>query len=380
MTRRSSLFPILLLTTLLLLVGCKPTVPRRYLQPDDMEDLLYDYHLAMATAATEYQRSIDIRQLQDEYRRKVLAKHGITQAQFDESMVYYFRHADRLNDIYKRLGQRFADDGAALGVNIARKGTDLPATGDTANVWKGDNTCTLLPYKPHNVYTFSIKADTTYHPGDQLALNFDVAFIYQDGPRDATAYFIVRFANDSTATQMRRINTTSHYSLTVTDQFKAGIKEVKGYFIMPQSLADLGSSSYRVISLYDIHLVRTHPGSKPPANEADGNGAATNLSSPAESPVLQQAEEGAGEQSVVPVGNQNIDRSQPHRSQGGNHWGEGIRRPANKNHDNSGANDGMLPVNDRHTRTPVHTRKPHTNSAPKTTPAENNPQNHSLTQ
>ena len=31
-----------LLIVLMLLVACKPTVPSQYIQPDDMEDMLYD--------------------------------------------------------------------------------------------------------------------------------------------------------------------------------------------------------------------------------------------------------------------------------------------------------------------------------------------------
>ena len=36
------------LLVLMLVVACKPTVPSEYIQPGDMEDILYDYHLALA--------------------------------------------------------------------------------------------------------------------------------------------------------------------------------------------------------------------------------------------------------------------------------------------------------------------------------------------
>ena len=42
------LLPIVAL--LLAVVGCKPTVPSDYLSPSEMEDILYDYHLAVAMA------------------------------------------------------------------------------------------------------------------------------------------------------------------------------------------------------------------------------------------------------------------------------------------------------------------------------------------
>ena len=36
--------------SLLLMLSCKPQVPGKYIQPDDFEDLLYDFHLADAMA------------------------------------------------------------------------------------------------------------------------------------------------------------------------------------------------------------------------------------------------------------------------------------------------------------------------------------------
>ena len=48
-----------LLIVLMLLVACKPTVPSQYIQPDDMEDMLYDYHLAEAMARSEYGEDVD---------------------------------------------------------------------------------------------------------------------------------------------------------------------------------------------------------------------------------------------------------------------------------------------------------------------------------
>ena len=37
---------ILLTVGLLLLSACKPKIPKEYIQPDEMEDLLYDYYVA----------------------------------------------------------------------------------------------------------------------------------------------------------------------------------------------------------------------------------------------------------------------------------------------------------------------------------------------
>ena len=74
--------------------SCKPQVPDEYLQPGEFEDVLYDYHLADAMAGNgdnADNESYDVVL----YRQAVLRKYGITQAEFDSSLVYYMRHADQ---------------------------------------------------------------------------------------------------------------------------------------------------------------------------------------------------------------------------------------------------------------------------------------------
>ena len=42
----------LVLFMTVVLSGCKPGIPGRYLQPDEMADILYDYHLAEGIVPT----------------------------------------------------------------------------------------------------------------------------------------------------------------------------------------------------------------------------------------------------------------------------------------------------------------------------------------
>ena len=86
----------------LLLLGCKPSVPSEYISPGDMEDLLYDYYLSQAMA------DIDTKDGRMGYNRRlyclsVLKKHGVTEAEFDSSMVYYYSSSDYMRKIYANL-------------------------------------------------------------------------------------------------------------------------------------------------------------------------------------------------------------------------------------------------------------------------------------
>ena len=42
---KHSLFILLAISALATLIACKPSVPKEFIQPGDMEDILYDYHV-----------------------------------------------------------------------------------------------------------------------------------------------------------------------------------------------------------------------------------------------------------------------------------------------------------------------------------------------
>ena len=46
------------LLSLTLVVGCKPGIPSEYLSPGEMEDILYDYHIARVTRSRRTSTSL----------------------------------------------------------------------------------------------------------------------------------------------------------------------------------------------------------------------------------------------------------------------------------------------------------------------------------
>lgn len=248
---------VLVPSILAMLVSCKPTVPSKYIQPDEMESILYDYHLADGLAV-----STDINMdnsLSDRltYHEAVFKKYGINQAEFDSSMVYYFRHTDRLHDIYENISKRLTEDARNLGAsNVNGLGVFSPQ-GDTTNIWRGPQTKILLPTPPENKLTFVIEADTSFHKGDLLMLNFDNLFIVQEGMKELNVVFSMRLSNDSIVSKIQRFSNNSHNSIRIEDDKRIGIKEVKGLFLLPNNLNDK-SQSYKLVCLYNIQLVKIH--------------------------------------------------------------------------------------------------------------------------
>ena len=257
--------------------SCKPSLPSGVLSKGKMTDILYDYHLALAMAHMDDNGD---KGQSLAYREAVLRKHDVTSAEFDSSMVYYMRHTELLEDVYKDLADRYNNEITAMGGSAKEGGefANLSATGDTANVWNLAASMVFMPVKPFNSTSFDIKVDSTFHKGDRLMLDFDAQFIYQDGMRNGVAMLAVQFGNDSIAQRTIMIQSTQHYSVELSDADSLGIKSVKGYFMLMNDDNGTGVSSQTTLKLMfleHIKLIRMHP-QKPVAAPA---GSASSASS-----------------------------------------------------------------------------------------------------
>lgn len=256
--------------------SCKPSLPSGVLSKGKMTDILYDYHLALAMAHMDDNGD---KGQSLAYREAVLRKHDVTSAEFDSSMVYYMRHTELLEDVYKDLTDRYNNEITAMGGSASAGGefANLSATGDTANVWNLATSMVFMPVKPFNSTSFDIKVDSTFHKGDRLMLDFDAQFIYQDGMRNGVAMLAVQFGNDSIAQRTIMIQSTQHYSVELSDDDSLGIKSVKGYFMLMNDDNGTGVSSQTTLKLMfleHIKLIRMHP-QKPVAAPAVSSSSAS---------------------------------------------------------------------------------------------------------
>lgn len=253
-----------------MIVACKPSIPRKYIQPDKMEKILYDYHLAQGIAQSGGSYDSHEREMNENiYRDAVFKKHGVTKAEFDSSMVYYFRHTDKINSIYERLTKRLSNEAMALGASASdvNKLITISNTGDTANIWRGDREVVIIPIAPYNRMTFSYPADSTFHAGDKLMLNFDTQFLYQDGSKDGVALLSIKFSNDSIANRVTHMSSSSSYTLQLTDEKHLGIKEVKGFVYLGNN--DSKSTTLKIMFVKNLQLIRMRESRVKPSKQEE---------------------------------------------------------------------------------------------------------------
>lgn len=265
--RHGTFLSVMLGLLLTMFVSCKPTVPSRYIQPDDLEDILYDYHLAGTVAE---QMGGDVSRNALALQTSVLKEHGVTQAEFDSSMVYYTRHADRLHDIYEHITTRMQKEASQLGASEAETSLGMASlNGDTLDIWRGQRSMVLMPVMPYNLYSFEMPTDSSFHKGDGISLLFRSSFIFQDGMRDGMVVLAVTLGNDSVVSRSMHIASTSTYTLTIDDNDSLGIKTVRGFFVLNKSQSDQNSSTtLRVMSVSNIRLFRKRQKFKPVQHSA----------------------------------------------------------------------------------------------------------------
>lgn len=252
------LFPVITVFAICLMVGCSDSSDT-FIPQSEMEDILYDYHLADAMAR-EAKGGYDRNAL--EFRAAVLKKYGVTQEKFDTSMVYYMRHTDQLHAMYEHLTQRFEDEARIVGADAT--GGSLTAMGDSANVWKGDNSMVLIPNQPYNLFSYDFKTDSTFHKGDHIVLTFKTDFVFQDGMRDGVAAMVVTLNNDSVVSRVSHMSTSMPMQLQMVDNDSIGVKRIRGFFMLAQN-NDMNSSSttLQLMAVSNIQLLRVHSKMQP---------------------------------------------------------------------------------------------------------------------
>ena len=243
---------------LLLMTACKPGVPKDVIQPDDMEDILYDFHLAQGVGARDGDEGIEYKR--NLYFQAVLKKHGVTQAEFDSALVYYYTRADRFIDIYKHVQERLGEEALVYGASQSEvdRYSSTSLTGDTADIWEGRRREVLMAQRPYHLVQFYQKADTSYHAGDSFLMTFNNTFLAQSSSRQTYLYLAVTYDNDSTYAQQTTIG--GQTTALRIGACRQAVKDIRGYILMGARLdeREMKNTDYCMLFLDNIRLIRFH--------------------------------------------------------------------------------------------------------------------------
>lgn len=250
------LYLILFLTGLIFLItSCKPGIPSDILTPEELEEVLYDYHLAQGLAesssdSVSYRRYV--------YVQEVFRKHGITEAEFDSTMVWYSAHANYLNDIYKNLSLRYETELKAMGATegISDNLNNLSAVGDTANIWTEQSFIVMQPNWLDGKFKFVIEADSNIHRGDAFLWRYNARLVGdRNTGNEAYAALYIHFDNDSVAAVTRRIYNKSRMELRIETDTMLTVRSISGFIYYKRKE---NNDKFELMMLDDMMLVRFH--------------------------------------------------------------------------------------------------------------------------
>lgn len=213
--------------------ACQVKRPKAVLSDAKMENVLYDFHIAKAMGEDipyneGYKRVL--------YIETVYKKHGITQADFDTSMVWYARHPDVLTKVYEKVNQRLKTERDGINHLIALRDNkpkeSLP--GDSINVWIWQHIYELTGMPLDNKIAFTLPSDSNFK--DRDTLKWTVRFHFNGGKPDSVLAPLMAmqiFYEKDTINGMLKIKHSGTETLTLAADTLGKIKEVRGFIYYP---------------------------------------------------------------------------------------------------------------------------------------------------
>ena len=241
--------------SLVCMFSCSPDRPSYVLSEDDIEDVLVDYHLALAMAEIE---TGDLQSNRYVLTQAALKKHNLTETELDSSMLYWCQNSEKFVKICERVSERLNYMAESQGVERQEKNpySYLATEGDTANVWNLREGVVLIPNMVDNIYSFTIESDTTYQAGDSFMWGFTTQFLNSDHYNEAYALLSVHYENDSIIGTSQRIggNRQIEVRLNCPAKYKElSIRSVNGTIYMP-----LRKEGFGILAMNNFVLVRYH--------------------------------------------------------------------------------------------------------------------------
>ena len=233
-----------------LLASCGNHIPGDIIQPDQMEDILYDYHIASSMSNNlntgEYYKK-------KAYQNYIFQKHDITEAEFDSSMVWYTRHTSELATIYSNLNDRFKKEKQHIDMFLSAREEDgyTSIPGDTVDVWPYRRFYWLSDNPLNNQFVFEITPDSNYHIQDAFLWKANYSFLTKG---KVTMALNVLYSNDSVVGQSKLIERSGMDSIYLYTDSAYQIKKINGFIYVPKDSVQKSDVIINELSLIKYHL------------------------------------------------------------------------------------------------------------------------------
>ena len=243
----------LLLTIVMALVSCDRT-PRGVMSVNEMADLIADLQLADAYIDNHISE-FDSDSSKLVIKQSVFKKHGITQQDYDSSLVWYAHNMEdyikahdkaigKLKEQYDMLDKggnggpkelTINEGGKAIheaGVpqNVAKSRTKRlqkigNTAGDTIDLWRGKRYHMLTQGAKRGFITFDVQPDADYKPGDR----YQLAYFLTRGNNEFKVSLNVDYTDGATSQIARGTNSDGWVIIDVQSDTARHVRRIYGY-------------------------------------------------------------------------------------------------------------------------------------------------------
>ncbi|MEG1915219.1 MAG: DUF4296 domain-containing protein [Muribaculaceae bacterium] len=185
---------LIIFAFLLFLVSCGGT-PSYVIDKDDMVLLLVDVHKGEAVTEIDgahyYNDS-----LKKMLKQSIFIKHGVTQEQFDTSLVWYGHNIDKFIEVYDEAIIKLQEEDRYIVAQARAAGNGTPlATGDSVNLWTKESIRLFRQNLGNGEVTFNLLTDNNFKKGDR----FQWAFLLLNNQSSVNVFLAVDYKDGSTS-------------------------------------------------------------------------------------------------------------------------------------------------------------------------------------
>lgn len=253
--------------------SCQVKRPGYVLTETQMEDILYDFHLAKAMGeevaySENYKRVL--------YIESVFAKHGTTKAAFDTSMVWYTRNPDALFKVYEQVNTRLRSERDKIDRLLELKSNkpSSSAPGDSIDVWFWQRAYLLTGAELENKLSYVLPADSNFKQRDTLRWSASLSFkrYNLDSIYAPIISMQLLYQDDDVKSEQVKVYHQGKIELTLVVDSLKELKEVRGFVYSPEK------EILNKLLVHDIRLMRYHAKDSLSTEAADTiSGTATEL-------------------------------------------------------------------------------------------------------
>ena len=247
-------------------VSCSKTPPG-IISERKMKNLLKDIYRAEAyiennssSFTTDSQKML--------LKQSIFEKHGVSQAVYDSSLVWYAKNIDVLNNVYQKVGKELQEEskdyqkkvgGPAMQGNardVQKGGRPLKqyhaATGDTADLWTRPRQWLMTNAMNRNFVTFDYEPDKEMRSGDRYRLSMKLF----TGNSDVQLLLALEYLDGSMSFISRKMSHNGWLEMPIQADTARTVRRIYGHMSFKMS------SKTPVAFADSIELIRTHFDSK----------------------------------------------------------------------------------------------------------------------